>query len=48
MLRDGHVVADRMVATPLVAGEAERPSEAEELEGVFQETYYDGTKAEYN
>ncbi len=48
MLRDGKVVADRLVANPLVAGEAERPSEAEELEGVFQEAYYGGKKEEYN
>ena len=48
MLRDGDVVADRMVDAPLVAGEAERPSEAEELEGMFQEAYYGGAKAEYN
>lgn len=48
MLRDGVVVADRKVANPLIAGETERPSEAEELEGVFQEVYYGGTKEEYN
>jgi putative ABC transport system ATP-binding protein len=48
MLRDGKVVADRAVAHPLVAGEAERPSEAEELEGVFKDTYYGGTQEEYN
>jgi len=48
MLRDGVVVADRKVATPLVAGETERPSEAEELEGVFQEVYYGGKEEEYN
>ncbi|PJF29599.1 MAG: macrolide ABC transporter ATP-binding protein [Phototrophicales bacterium] len=48
MLRDGIVVADRKVANPLMAGETERPSEAEELEGVFQEVYYGGTKEEYN
>jgi putative ABC transport system ATP-binding protein len=48
MLRDGEIVADRQVETPLVAGEAERPSEAEELEGVFREVYYSGTKEEYN
>ncbi len=48
MLRDGKVVADREVAKPLVAGEAERPSEAEELEGVFREAYYSGTDDEYN
>ena len=40
MLRDGYIVADRAVANPLVAGETERPSEAEELEGIFQEAYY--------
>jgi putative ABC transport system ATP-binding protein len=48
MIRDGKVVADRKVAEPLVAGEAERPSEAEELEGIFQEAYYGGAKEEYN
>ncbi len=47
MLRDGKVIADRVVADPLVAGEAERPSEAEELEGIFQETYYGGEAHEY-
>ncbi len=47
MLRDGKIVADRHVAAPLVAGETERPSEAEELEGVFKEAYYGGAKAEY-
>ncbi|MBA3872795.1 MAG: ABC transporter ATP-binding protein [Chloroflexota bacterium] len=48
MLRDGNIVADRAVAHPLVAGEAERPSEAEELEGVFKDTYYGGSQEEYN
>jgi putative ABC transport system ATP-binding protein len=48
MLRDGKIVADRVVSRPLVAGEAERPSEAEELEGVFQEVYYGGAAEEYN
>ena len=47
MIRDGNIVADRHVAEPLVAGEAERPSEAEELEGIFQETYYGGSAEEY-
>jgi putative ABC transport system ATP-binding protein len=47
MLRDGLVVADRRVAEPLVAGDSERPSEVEELEGIFQETYYGGAEAEY-
>ncbi len=48
MLRDGVVVADQPVPKPLVAGEDERPSEAEELEAIFQETYYGGDEAEYN
>jgi hypothetical protein len=48
MLRDGVIVADRQVENPLLAGEAERPSEAEELEGVFREVYYAGEKEEYN
>ncbi len=48
MLRDGEVVADRQVADPLVAGESERPSEAEELEGIFQDVYYSGAEEEYN
>jgi putative ABC transport system ATP-binding protein len=48
MLRDGKVVADQRVKTPLNAGEAERPSEAEELQGVFEEVYYGGSKEEYN
>jgi putative ABC transport system ATP-binding protein len=48
MLRDGVIVTDRQVERPLVAGEAERPSEAEELEGVFRDVYYSGTEEEYN
>jgi putative ABC transport system ATP-binding protein len=48
MLRDGQLVADRKVPTPLVAGESERPSEAAELESIFKETYYGGDKQEYN
>jgi putative ABC transport system ATP-binding protein len=48
MLRDGKVVTDREVQSPLVAGETERPSEAEELEGVFRDVYYSGTEEEYN
>jgi len=47
MLRDGKVVADQQVKQPLVAGEVERPSEAEELQGIFVETYYGGKKEEY-
>jgi putative ABC transport system ATP-binding protein len=48
MLRDGIIIADREVANPLVAGEVERPSEAEELEGLFRDAYYGGKKEEYN
>lgn len=48
MLRDGVIVADRVVAEPLIAGEHDRPSEAEELEGIFQEVYYGGSAEEYN
>ncbi|MDW8171357.1 MAG: ABC transporter ATP-binding protein [Anaerolineae bacterium] len=47
MLRDGKVVADQRVKQPLIAGEAERPSEAEELQGIFEATYYGGKKEEY-
>ncbi len=39
MIRDGQIVADQPVAEPLVAGEAERPSEAEELQGIFEAAY---------
>jgi hypothetical protein len=48
MLRDGKVVADQPVPRPLVAGEAERPSEAAELEAIFQDTYYGGVESEYD
>lgn len=48
MLRDGVIVADQRVKAPLKAGEVERPSEAEELQSVFDETYYGGTESEYN
>jgi putative ABC transport system ATP-binding protein len=48
MLRDGQVVADREVASPLIAGQSERPSEAEELEGIFRDVYYSGNEEEYN
>jgi putative ABC transport system ATP-binding protein len=48
MLRDGELVADQPVPKPLVAGEAERPSEAAELESIFKNTYYGGDEALYN
>ncbi|MCA0453277.1 MAG: ABC transporter ATP-binding protein [Chloroflexi bacterium] len=47
MLRDGKIIADREIADPLVAGEAERPSEAAEMEGLFRDTYYGGKEDEY-
>ena len=47
MLRDGKVVADERVKEPLDAATAERPSEAEELQGIFDETYYGGSEEEY-
>jgi putative ABC transport system ATP-binding protein len=39
MLRDGEIVADQPVPAPIEAGTVERPSEAAELETLFQETY---------
>ncbi|NDJ62547.1 MAG: ABC transporter ATP-binding protein [Chloroflexi bacterium] len=48
MLRDGKVIADREVAEPLIAGEAERPSEADEMETMFKDAYYGGGQDEYN
>lgn len=48
MLRDGLIIADRQVAEPLVAGEAERPSEADEMEAMFKDAYYGGKEEEYN
>ena len=47
MLRDGKIIADRGIAEPLVAGDAERPSEAAEMEGLFRDTYYGGAREEY-
>lgn len=47
MLRDGNIIADQRVKNPLIAGEAERPSEAEELQAIFENTYYGGDEEEY-
>ncbi len=47
MLRDGRVIADQRVKEPLIAGESERPSEAEELQAIFESTYYGGDEEEY-
>jgi putative ABC transport system ATP-binding protein len=48
MLRDGAVISDREVPSPLVAGEHERPSEDEALEEVLRDAYYGGKEGEYN
>ncbi|MBI1257714.1 MAG: ATP-binding cassette domain-containing protein [Chloroflexi bacterium] len=48
MLRDGLIIADQRIATPLDAETAERPSEAEELATVFEDAYYGGKAEEYN
>jgi putative ABC transport system ATP-binding protein len=47
MLRDGKIIADHHVKNPLVAGEAERPTETQELQAIFETTYYDGDEEEY-
>ena len=47
MLRDGSIIADKPIMTPLDAATAERPSEAEELQEVFETTYYGGKAEEY-
>ncbi|MFN8447990.1 MAG: ABC transporter ATP-binding protein [Anaerolineae bacterium] len=48
MLRDGKIVADRAVKEPLIAGETERPSLADEMESILQDVYYGGDNEEYN
>ena len=48
MLRDGSIIADQAVKSPLVAGAAERPSLADEMEEILQDAYYGGQKDEYN
>ncbi len=48
MLRDGRIIADRAVKEPLIAGESERPSLADEMEEILQAAYYGGQKEEYN
>jgi putative ABC transport system ATP-binding protein len=48
MLRDGVIIADRQIAEPIVAGETERPSEADEMEAMFKDAYYGGKEEEYN
>jgi putative ABC transport system ATP-binding protein len=48
MLRDGYIVADQPIEKPLIAGEAQRPSEAEELSSLFEATYAGGQPEEYN
>ncbi len=48
MLRDGEIVADKVVPDPYIAGTVERPSEASELEEVFRETYYEAPTEAFN
>src|SRR4051812_47707515 len=48
MLRDGLIIADQKVPHPYVAGEVERPSEAEELELLFKETYHAASAEAFN
>lgn len=48
MLRDGKIIADHHVKNPLVAGESERPTETQELQAIFETTYYEGDEDEYN
>ncbi len=43
MLRDGRIVADQPVQEPIEAGTVERPSEAAELQTLFDETYARGS-----
>ena len=47
MLRDGLIIADQKISTPLDARTSERPSEAEELATVFENAYYGGKAEEY-
>ncbi len=48
MLRDGVVVADSPIPSPLVAGAAERPTMEDEMEMVLKTVYYGGKEDEYN
>src|SRR5207237_6179894 len=48
MLRDGEIVADQRVANPIEAGTIERPSESNELETLFKETYGAVVKQPFN
>jgi putative ABC transport system ATP-binding protein len=48
MLRDGRIIADQAVKNPLVAGDSERPSLADEMEDILQDAYYGGQEDEYN
>jgi putative ABC transport system ATP-binding protein len=47
MLRDGKIIADQAIPTPFVAGEVERPSEAEALDSLIKATYSEGAAEEY-
>jgi putative ABC transport system ATP-binding protein len=47
MMRDGRIIADQRVKNPLVGGDAERPTETQELQAIFENTYYGGDEEEY-
>ncbi len=48
ILRDGKVITDRAVATPLIAGDTERPSAEDEMETILKEVYAAGKQEEFN
>lgn len=48
ILRDGVVITDKAVASPLIAGESERPSAEDEMEEMLREVYTSGKAEEYN
>ncbi len=47
LIRDGRIVADQPVTRPLIAGQDQRPSEAQELQAVLNEAYFNGKAEEY-
>ncbi len=48
ILRDGKVITDREVATPLIAGDTDRPSAEDEMEEILKEVYSSGKQEEFN
>jgi putative ABC transport system ATP-binding protein len=47
ILRDGVVITDRPIANPLIAGDSERPSAEDEMEGLLREVYAAGKAEEF-